>query len=334
MTLSEMKKELHDRLWQAQQRWFARKEEGLTKRALKLQGLREHGDLFHATRSYIFTGNTRVTYERELKRFLEFSHDHLRRTDNRHIDHRDFRAYIDHQISRGLAANELHKTRSAIAKFGALYGRSASFHSTSAKAGKRIRSLVAHGHLPPPHRPRVTPQVRDATLHLLRTWDLEAERRTGHPRGYHLALSLQKDAGLRSIEATQRFTPSCLLRLESEQGVISVLGKGGRVRALPISRDLYRQLEEHFRRSSAPFLAPLRPYREALRRATLAVGGRSTGSHAQRRTAAVEHKNRQYDRYIQAGLPPKKARDQAVQDTVEKLGHSRSRRDLAKAYLS
>ena len=334
MTLSQMKKELHDRLWQAYQHWLALKENGASKRALKLQGLRDHDDLFHATRALIFTGNTRLTYERELKRFLDYCSRVRGRIDNRQIDHRDFKSYMEHQIARGLAANELHKIRSAIAKFGALYGKTNSFHSLSKKFGKRIRLLVDQGHLPPPHRPRVTPKVRDAVIDLLQARDLEAERKSGVPRAYHLALRLQKEASLRSIEATSRFTPGSLLRLDGDPGIISVLGKGGRVRELPISRDLYLRLEAYFTRSNSTHLAPLRSYQEALRRATLAVGGRSTGSHAHRRTSAVENKNRQYGRYVRAGVTPKQARHESRQDTIENLGHSRSRRDLAKAYLS
>ncbi len=71
MNISRMKDELHAKLWQAQQRWFALKEQGLTKHDLKMQGIRERGDMFNATRGILFTGATRLAYERELKRFLD-----------------------------------------------------------------------------------------------------------------------------------------------------------------------------------------------------------------------------------------------------------------------
>ncbi len=58
MGISQMKDEIHARLWQAQQRWFSLKDQGLTKHDLKMQGIREHGDMFHATRAIIFTGAT------------------------------------------------------------------------------------------------------------------------------------------------------------------------------------------------------------------------------------------------------------------------------------
>jgi hypothetical protein len=105
------------------------------------------------------------------------------------------------------------------------------------------------------------------------------------------------------------------------------------VRTAFISRDLYTRLEAHFARSKAEAIAPRRAYQVALRRATLAVGGNVTGSHAQRRTSAVEIKNAKYRDHRKDGKTPKKARQLAVQDTVEHLGHSRNRKDLALAYL-
>ena len=47
--------------------------------------------------------------------------------------------------------------------------------------------------------------------------------------------------------------------------------------------------------------AVLEFYQVALRRAVLAVGGTSTGSHAQRRTSAVEEKNRRYRDHLKDG---------------------------------
>ena len=106
------------------------------------------------------------------------------------------------------------------------------------------------------------------------------------------------------------------------------------MRTVDISRDLYGRLEGHFRQSASPTFASVRAYQIALSRATLAVGGRATGSHAGRRTSATEHCNDRYHDYRAQGLTPEEARRRAVEDTVERLGHSRNRRDVAAAYLS
>jgi hypothetical protein len=164
--------------------------------------------------------------------------------------------------------------------------------------------------------------------------DALAEARTGQPRCYALALELQKEGSLRSIEATDRFTRQSLLGLEGDRGKIAILGKGGRVRTAAISGGLYRRLEAHFSLSKAEALAPRRAYQVALSRATLAVGGSATGSHAHRRTSAVEEKNARYNAHLKDGRTTKEARQLAIKDTVEHLGHSRNRKDLAKAYLS
>ena len=150
--------------------------------------------------------------------------------------------------------------------------------------------------------------------------------RTGRPRCYALVLELQKEASLRSIEATDRFTPGSLKQL----GLIKVIGKGGRRRTARIPEALYERLQMYFCRAGDGPLARRRAYQLALRRAALATGGRTTGSHAQRRTSAVEIKNA---KYLADGLTPRHARAQAVEDTVEHLGHSRTRQDLAGAYL-
>ena len=67
MGLSAMKEELHQRLWAAQERWLRWKSEGKTKHELKMQGLRDHGDMFAVLRNVILTGASRIAYERELK---------------------------------------------------------------------------------------------------------------------------------------------------------------------------------------------------------------------------------------------------------------------------
>ena len=58
-----------------------------------------------------------------------------------------------------------------------------------------------------------------------------------------------------------------------------------------------------------------------------------TGSHSHRRASALEEKNSRYQDHLKKGKTTKKARQLAVEETVEHLGHSRNRRDLAAAYL-
>ena len=101
MGISKMKDELHARLWSAQQRWFTLKEQGWTKHDLKMQGIRERGDMFFATRGIIFTGATRLAYEHELKRFLDYAHTVRGKVDNSQVDKKDFRAYMESRLAKG-----------------------------------------------------------------------------------------------------------------------------------------------------------------------------------------------------------------------------------------
>src|SRR6185436_5222313 len=214
MGLSRMKDELHAKLWQAQQRWFSLKDQGYTKHDLKIQRLRERGDMFYATRGIIFTGATRLAYEQELKRFLDYAYAVRGKSENAQVDKKDFRAYMEARMAEGGAKAEMNKIRAAIVKFGAVYGKWESFHALSKKVGDAIREAARSGQLRGPSRPHVSAEVRAAVIDRLRHLDSLAEARKGESRGYALALELQKEGSLRSIEATDRLTRQSLLGLQ------------------------------------------------------------------------------------------------------------------------
>src|SRR5204863_551670 len=150
---------------------------------------------------------------------------------------------MEARLAHGGAKAEMNKIRAAIVKFGALYGKWESFHALSKKVGEQIRELSRSGELRGPARPHLSPEVRAAVIDRLRHLDGLAEARKGEPRGYALALELQKEGSLRSIEATERFTRQSLLGIEGDKGRIAILGKGGRIRMALISKDLYNRLE-------------------------------------------------------------------------------------------
>jgi hypothetical protein len=325
MSLSAMKNEMHQRLWAAQERWFRLQAAGGTKHAIKIEGLREQGDAYYASRDLLFWGRTRVDYERVLKRFVEFCHDRGRER-NADIDKRDMRAYLEHLMARGASASYLDKVKSAIVKFGALYGKYESFKSTGRKVSVLIQERVAAGETAGPAHQRITPEVARRALDRLRDLDDRFEVNTGLPRGYHLAAELQSRCGLRAFEATARMTPGRL-------GGGAMVGKGGRERGLPVPPDLEDRLREFFAATGAPCLAPLRAYEAAVRRAVLAVGGRATGTHARRRQWAEGFKNERYQYYASLALTPEEASARALADTLEALGHGRDRRELRSAYL-
>jgi site-specific recombinase XerD len=323
MNLHHMKAELHQRLWTAQMRWFRLQEAGATKHDLKVQGLREHGDMYHETRRIIFTGNTRVTYERVLKDFVEFCNDRgIER--NADISKREMRAYMEQQMDRGLSESYLDKIRSACVKFGALYGKYESFHAMSERMGEKIRDLVEDGVIAGPDHQRITPEVADRAIERLAELDAKAE----DYRAYHLAAELQRECGLRAIEASERLTPDRLVN-----GYVIALEKGGKELARPVPEDLYRELKDYFAESGAAVLASERSYEAAFCRAVLEMGGRSTGTHSLRRLWADEYRGKQYRQHRAKGLSPELASEAAKADTMEALGHGRDRDELRVAYL-
>lgn len=327
MSLNTMKHEMHQRLWGALQRWFALREQGVTKRDLKLAGLRERNDPWSACRNLVFTGNTRLTYERSLKGFLDFTHARgIERNDD--ITKREMRDYVHHLIDRGASQSTLDKVRSACVKLGALYGKYESARSMSRKLGAEIRELVEAGVIKGPEHQRIGADVAQRAVARLHELDAVHQAETGQPRGYGLAAELQRACGLRAIEATQRLTRDRLTG-----GHVAVLGKGGRVRSLAVPLDLSRRIESFFAGTGSTCLAALRPYESAWRRAVLDIGGRSTGTHALRRLWAQDYRGERYRVHLARGMAPEEAAKCALADTLEALGHGRERAELKSAYL-
>jgi len=323
-----MKEELHQRLWAAHARWLELQKTGVRKHDLKMAGLRNRGDIWWECRNLIFMGNTRVTYERTLKHFVEFCHAGGIQ-ENRDITKREMREYVRHCVEKGASQSTLDKVRSACVKFAACYGKYESFHAMSEKLGREIRELVEDGVIRSPEHQRVTPAVAERAIQRLHELDERSRVKAGVPRAYGLAAELQRHCGLRALEATERMTRD---RVAADHVV--VWGKGGKQRSRPLPKDLGDRLRGYFTASVPACLAPCHPYETAWRRAVLDVGGRSTGTHALRRLWARDFKNQRYHEYVSRGMSAEDAEAAAVADTLEALGHGRDRDELRAAYLA
>lgn len=326
--LSAMKQDLHDRLWGAQQRWFALREQGMTKREIKLSGIRESGDPNCHTRNLIFAGSTRRSYERILKSFVEFTHrEHgCRRLED--IGKKEFRAFMDRGIALGLAAKTLHQYRSALSKLGALTGRTESAAAMSEAYGRKIRALVRSGDLRGPSRATPSAEVAQHAIEILRAWDARHFQRTDELRAYHLVARLQLETSCRSISATTRLTRDSL----GEANQITLTGKGGRLATMTISPELHRVLGLYLGARPGP-LADQHAYQTAYARAIRVAGGKVTGTHGLRRLSTQEFYRRRYRQAVGSGMSPSQAASVARGDAVERLGHSRHRADVAGCYL-
>jgi hypothetical protein len=264
-----------------------------------------------------------VTYERVLKGFVGFCHDRgIER--NRDISKREMRAYMEHLMDRGLSESYLDKVRSACVKFGALHGKYESFHAMSERMGEKIRDLVEDGIIAGPAHQRITPEVADRAIERLADLDAQAEG----CRAYHLAAELQRECGLRAIEATERLSPDRLLG-----GYVIALEKGGKELARPVPPTLYCELKNYFAESGATCLVSKHAYRSAFRAAVLEVGGRSTGTHTLRRLWAEEYRRGRYREHLAKGLSPEYASEAAMTETMEAIGHGRDRGELRATYL-
>lgn len=320
-----LKQALHDRLWNAFQRWQAIRETGVEKRDLKMRGLREFSDPDRYLRPLIITGTTMRTYESILRRFIAAFPDAHRLED---LAKREFRAFIDAGIARGLSASSLRTQCSALSKLGALTGQSASFSALAKRYSARIRELVAAGQLRGPSRTTPSEPILGRQLQCLREWDARHFDRHDAPRAYHLARCLQWETCGRAISVTARMTADRLL----DDNRVELIGKGGRRDTFELSPELHQLLRSWFAHNPGP-LADHRGYRDAYRRAILAVGGRATGTHGARRAAVRAFFAGVYADLRASGLHPAAAADRAAGDAIERLGHSRDRRDHRHCYL-
>ncbi len=323
-----MKQDVHDRLWQAFQRWQSKREAGETKHELKTRGLRECGDPNRHARDLIFSGATLRSYEGVLKDFVEHAQTEHGAKCLEDVGKKDFRSYMDRAIERGLAVKTLNRFRSALAKFGALTGQTESFAALSDKYGGKIRSLARTGELRGPTRATPNREVVDRTLDILKAWDARHFARTGDSRAYHLAARLQLETAARSVSVTERATSASLL----DGNRISLTAKGGKVQVFALSPELHRTLLLWFACNPGP-LAGRRGYQSAYARAILAAGGKVTGTHGARRRAARDQYAEEYRKAVGSGLDPKAAAHEAAGNVVESLGHSRHRRDHRSWYL-
>ncbi|MBI2899056.1 MAG: hypothetical protein HYY17_02660 [Planctomycetes bacterium] len=320
-----LKNELHDRLWRAFERWHELRGQGATKHDLKMQGLREYGDVNHCTRNLIFSANTLHTYEKILGRFLD-SCPHVQRLEE--IGKAEFRAFMDKAIADGLAVKTLKAYGSALAKLGALTGQTRSFAKLAESYARKVSDLARAGTLRGPSRMTPTIAVRDRMIEILRAWDARHFARMDEPRAYHLAALIQQETMARGISATERITAVSLL----DGNRLTITGKGGRHDLFEISPELHAKLRAWFAHNPGP-LADLRGYQCAYMRAIRAAGGYATGTHGARRAAAQEAYALAYAEHRAGGVQPRQAADRAAGDVVERLGHSRDRRDHRKWYL-
>ncbi len=323
-----LRQEIHDRLWGAFQRWQELRATGITKRDLKLRGLREAHDPNRYTRPLLFARETARSYEGVLKDFVEMAEREFGITRLDDLGKREFRAFMDRAIERGLSAKTLQRMSSALVKGGCLIGRSASYIALGERYARKIRELLASGVIDGPDRETPSPEVARRAIDLLREWDACHFKHTDAPRAYHLVARLQLETACRSISATTRATAESL----REDNAIMLSAKGGRLERFVLSPELHRLLSAYLRTYGGR-LADQDGYRMAYKRAIEAAGGRVTGTHGLRRLSAQEFYLGRYRAAVGDGLSPAAAADRAAGDAIERLGHSRNRADHRRAYL-
>lgn len=323
-----LRQEVHDRLWRASERWQELRG-STTKRELKLRGIREQGDPNYHTRNLIFARETARSYEGVLKDFVAMAEREFGAQRLEDIGKREFRVFMDRAIERGLAAKTLQRMSSALVKLGCLVGHSASAIALGQRHSRKIRELATAGKIAGASRATPSSEVIHRAIAILREWDARHFARTDEPRAYHLVARVQLETACRRISATTRLTANSL----RDDGRVILATKGGRVQEFVLSPELHRDLKGYLSLYTGP-LADAEGYRSAYGRAVDAARGRVHGTHGLRRLSTQEHYTDRYHDALGSGMSPEDAAERAAGDSIERLGHSRDRRDHRSWYLS
>jgi integrase len=290
---------------------------GVSKRELKIRAIKEGKPFYHHYGGMIFSFSTFETYKPKVKKFVHWCADRFSVEHITQIKHGMFREYINEQRSRW-KANTIKTHLAAIAKLGEGIGKAESFHRVS----KQIQSQ-----LPADKVSRPTYLSLGQALQVLAIVD-----RTDHRYGLAMCLQLETACRVREVKLLRADDLLGLVLYEGKiRGVLSLRGKGNRVREVAVNPDLYDSLELAL--SEKPALIKYNAFRAAVYRASKELGLKSGGTHKARRFNVQEFCGEVYRALRGQGLSSEEASANALEEANRKLGHSPGRKSTTLLYL-
>jgi len=150
---------------------------------------------------------------------------------------------------------------------------------------------------------------------------------------YGLVFQVHAETGCRLRELSKLNRRDLLGLINNQtQGILSIKGKGGRLRELAVSSETYMKVADCLQKKEV--LCSYNGYRQALRRASKNLSMGVAATHAVRRYVAQRVMGERLSEYLDRGVPEREAKQMAVGDVNVMLGHSRDRMSTTHIYLN
>lgn len=294
---------------------------GEKKGADKARALEEKKPFFYYYRGKIYSFSTYENYYKEAKEFVIWCNERYGIKSTYRIAPEMMVDYVKEQV--GKISNNTIKTRiAAIAKLAEGIelktgkDKATAFHLASKQLQASLPKQVAS-------RPVYSNQQISS---------LEQKLNKTNPH-YGLVFRVHVETGCRLRELSKLTKKDLLGLIDNQtQGILSIRGKGGRLRELIVSSETYMKVADYLDKKEV--LCSYNGYRQALRRASESLSLGVAATHAVRRFVAQKVMKEQLARYLDRGMDRNEATSKAVGDVNAMLGHSRERMSTTHIYLN
>jgi site-specific recombinase XerD len=287
----------------------------------KLKALSEGKPFFYYYRGKIYSHSTFNNYYKEAKEFVFWCNENCKLKSTYRISPEMMVAYVKAQVDN-TSANTIKTRIAAIAKLAeglelkSGRDRATAFHLAS----KQLQAGL----------PREAPSRPVYSSGQITSLEEKLNQTNSH---YELVFKVHIETGCRLRELSKLSRRDLLGLVNNQtQGILSIKGKGGRLRELLVSSETYLKLADHLNKKEV--LCNYNGYRQALRRASEGLLLGVAATHAVRRYVAQRVMGERLSEYLDRGIPEKEARQMAVGDVNVMLGHSRDRMSTTHIYLN
>lgn len=294
---------------------------GQSKKELKLKALAEGKPFYSYYRGKIFSYSTFNNYYDEAKQFVIWCTEKYNIGSTYKINAEMMVAYIKEQAG-SISANTIKTRIAAISKLAeglelkTKKDKATAFHLAS----KQLQASL----------PRTT--AKRPVYSAQQIISVEQKFKETNPH-YELVFRVHVETGCRLRELSKLSRRDLLGLVNNQtQGILSIKGKGGRLRELAISSETYMRVADCLDKKEV--LCSYNGYRQALRRASEGLSLGVTATHAVRRFAAQRLMHEREQGYKEQGICERDAREMALGDVNAMLGHSRDRMSTTHIYLN
>lgn len=288
----------------------------------KAKALEEKKPFFHYYKGKIYSFSTYNNYYKEAKEFVVWCSERYGIKSTYRIAPEMMVSYVKEQMANGVSNNTIKTRIAAIAKLSEGIelktgkDRSTAFHLAS----RQLQSSL----------PKQAPSRPVYSNQQITSLEEKLNQTNSH---YGLVFRVHVETGCRLRELSKLTRKDLLGLVDNQtQGVLSIRGKGGRVRELSVSSETYMKVVNSLEKRDV--FCSYDGYRQALRRASENLSLGVAATHAVRRFVAQQVMRERLGEYLAKGMDRHQANNMAVGDVNAMLGHSRDRMSTTHIYLN